>query len=184
MTKYLECSGEINEETKTIEVTPHHNSTNTPVTNNTNITQTLRDIKYVHAVVHKSNESNSLMKGNLTGKLMGNFKETPLPLPIIIAGPTVIVFNFIFICVAYKFHSIQLDRKVLNNHCQRCHDRNTSLSSHLLSSDHQSCQLDSTLDRGWRENLTSRHETCAKTSSKTYSDQDFRNNIRRHSFPL
>jgi hypothetical protein len=130
-----------------MEGTTHHNSTNVPVTNNTNRTQTLRDIEYVHAVVNKPNESYIFMKGNETEKLMGHLKETPLPLPIIIAGPTVIVFNLIFICVAYKFHSIQLDLKVQNNHCQRCHDKNTSLSSHLLSSDHQSGQLEDTRNR-------------------------------------
>jgi hypothetical protein len=78
--------------------------------NSTNIVQT----RFNHSVVdtlYYSNFSgyNISGKGKTKDSGLNYSDDTPLPATILIASPAVAVGIFLFICLAYKWHTVQLD---------------------------------------------------------------------------
>lgn len=124
------------------------------IENSTN-TYMLNYVNYTNAVINNSSEADASRNRNITENLTEHIKEDLLPVPIMIAAPTVIVFIFIFLCVAYKFHSIQLDKQskdIQSVPCSSCNEAQSLISPQLPSSFEHQCQPESDMCREGADN--------------------------------
>ena len=161
--------------------------------NYTNFTQMSKDDQYKYVDMYGYNITNITSEDNKTrNNSTETLKRKHFPIPLI-AAPAVIVFIFIFLCVAYKWHSSQIDSQPKDmsmgrTQCSSCNDTQNLLPANPSPIfDHPRMQFtDELCVSGRKCNLTQFTQPVQGTSgSKNCDFSDIKQILpRRHSFLL